>query len=94
MSLGATVGGATGTKYNYDAGFQQVYPQYATSDPNVQIPLLALMIVPPQATFKGFYDGFLNDNLMNFATALDSRTMRTRTRFTFTYGVYQCGQQL
>lgn len=61
---------------NLDNKIQQFYPQYATNDPDIQIPIACMkrnaeLIISPQNTFTGFYDGFLTDNLMNFAVRED-----------------------
>jgi FtsP/CotA-like multicopper oxidase with cupredoxin domain len=61
----------------YDSNIQQIFPFYATSDGNVQIPIACMkrnaeLIIPPQQTYIGFYDGYLNDNLNSFSVMLKS----------------------
>lgn len=56
---------------------QTMYVNYATRDPNNPIPTCgcngdAIMIIKPGQTFKGFYDGFENDNLMVFSVKEDT----------------------
>ena len=62
---------------NLDMNLQQMFGNYATRDPNVQITLTmdtqnAELIIDPDSVFKGFLDGFTNDNLCNFSVGLDS----------------------
>lgn len=62
---------------NLDSNIQQVFPQYATNDPTVQIPISTMdqnaeLIIKPLSTFRGFIDGYANDNLRNFSVQLDS----------------------
>jgi hypothetical protein len=58
---------------------QQIFPLYATNDPDVTIPLLhdedAALIIPPRSVFKGFIDGFMNNTIQDFSVALDSSEM-------------------
>jgi FtsP/CotA-like multicopper oxidase with cupredoxin domain len=56
---------------------QSMYVNYATNDASNPVPTCgcdgnALMIIPPDTTFQGFYDGYENDNLMNFSVKGDS----------------------
>lgn len=60
-----------------DMNIQTIFPKYATNNPEVQIPILhtnqnAEIIIPPEKIFKGFLDGFDNDNLMTFAVKVNS----------------------
>lgn len=66
-----------GTYGTYDAEIQQIFPFYATSDGNIQIPIPcmkkdAVIIISPQQTYIGLYDGYLNDNLNSFSVRLKS----------------------
>lgn len=59
----------------YDADVQALFPAYATSDGLVQLPIACMkrngeLIVSQNSTFKGFYDGYLNDNLSSFSVRL------------------------
>ena len=61
----------------YDADIQAFYPFYATTDGQVQLPIVCMkrngeLIIPSNYTFKGFYDGYLNDNLNSFSVKLKS----------------------
>ena len=58
--------------HDKDMNIQKIFAAYATSDPNTQISMFtpydyAQMIIPPQTTFKGFVDGFMNENFNNFS---------------------------
>lgn len=60
-----------------DAEIQQIFPFYATSDPNTQLPIACMrrdaeLIINPQSTYIGLYDGYLNDNLKSFSVKLKS----------------------
>ncbi len=60
-----------------DAEIQQIFPFYATSDGNVQLPIACMkrdaeLIITPGQTYMGLYDGFLNDNLNSFSVKLHS----------------------
>ena len=60
-----------------DAEIQQIFPFYATSDGEVQLPIACMkrdaeLIIPPQQTYIGLYDGYLNDNLDSFSVRLRS----------------------
>jgi hypothetical protein len=59
----------------YDNYIQSWYPNYATDDPNTQIPILCPrrngeLIISSRETYIGFYDGFYNDNIRSFSTRL------------------------
>ncbi|ARF08347.1 multicopper oxidase [Catovirus CTV1] len=61
----------------YDAEIQQIFPFYATSDGNVQLPVACMkrnaeLIIEPIQTYIGLYDGYLNDNLNSFSVKLNS----------------------
>lgn len=61
----------------YDAEIQQIFPFYATSDGNVQLPIACMkrnaeLIILPASTYIGLYDGYLNDNLNSFSVRLRS----------------------
>ena len=61
----------------HDAEIQQLFPFYATSDGDVQLPIACMkrsgeLIISPQETYLGLYDGYLNDNLSSFSTKLKS----------------------
>lgn len=61
----------------YDADIQAFFPFYATTDGEVQLPIACMkrngeLIIPDNYTFKGFYDGYLNDNLNSFSVQLKS----------------------
>ena len=61
----------------YDADIQQIFPFYATSNGDVQLPIACMkrdaeLIIAPQQTYIGFYDGYLNDNLNSFSVRLKS----------------------
>ena len=54
-----------------------VIPYYATSNPEVQIPISSVeqnaeLIISPGQVFKGFLDGFANDNLMSYSVKRES----------------------
>lgn len=56
----------------YDAEIQQIFPKYATHDGEVQLPIACMkrdaeLIIFPQQTYIGLYDGYLNDNLNSFS---------------------------
>lgn len=66
-----------GTYGTNDAEIQQIFPFYATSDGDVQLPIACMkrdaeLIIPPQQTYIGLYDGYLNDNLDSFSVRLRS----------------------
>jgi FtsP/CotA-like multicopper oxidase with cupredoxin domain len=61
----------------FDAEIQQIFPFYATSNGDVQLPIACMkrdaeLIIPPQQTYIGLYDGYLNDNLHSFSVKLRS----------------------
>ena len=61
----------------YDADIQAFFPFYATSDGDVQLPIACMkrngeLIINQYSTFKGFYDGYLNENLNSFSVKLKS----------------------
>ncbi len=61
----------------YDADIQVFFPAYATTDGSIQLPIACMkrngeLIINPNYTFKGFYDGYLNDNLNSFSVKLKS----------------------
>lgn len=61
----------------YDGEIQQIFPFYATSDGQVQLPIPCMrrdaeLIIVPQQTYIGLYDGYLNDNLNSFSVRLHS----------------------
>jgi FtsP/CotA-like multicopper oxidase with cupredoxin domain len=56
----------------YDAEIQQIFPFFATSDGDVQLPIACMrrdaeLIISPNETYIGLYDGYLNDNLNSFS---------------------------
>lgn len=66
-----------GTYGTYDAEIQQIFPAYATSDGNIQLPIACMkrnaeLIISPQETYIGLYDGYLNDNLNSFSVKVRS----------------------
>jgi FtsP/CotA-like multicopper oxidase with cupredoxin domain len=66
-----------GTYGTYDAEIQQIFPFYATSDGDLQLPIVCMkrnaeLIISPQQTYMGLYDGYLNDNLNSFSVRLKS----------------------
>ena len=66
-----------GTYGTFDAEIQQIFPFYATSDGDVQLPIACMkrnaeLIISPQETYIGLYDGYLNDNLNSFSVRLRS----------------------
>jgi FtsP/CotA-like multicopper oxidase with cupredoxin domain len=61
----------------YDADIQAFFPYYATSDGDTQLPIACMkrngeLIISENSIFKGFYDGYLNDNLNSFSVKLKS----------------------
>ena len=59
----------------YDVDIQALFPAYATSDGMIQLPIACMkrngeLIISQNSTFKGFYDGYLNDNLSSFSVRL------------------------
>lgn len=61
----------------YDAEIQQIFPFYATNDGETQLPIpcmkkCAELIIQPNQTYIGLYDGYLNDNLNSFSVKLHS----------------------
>jgi FtsP/CotA-like multicopper oxidase with cupredoxin domain len=61
----------------FDAEIQQIFPAYATSDGDVQLPIACMkrdaeLIIAPQNIYIGLYDGYLNDNLNSFSVKLRS----------------------
>ena len=61
----------------FDNMIQQIFPFYATSDGGVQLPIACMkrdaeLIIAPQQTYAGLYDGYLNDNLNSFSVSLRS----------------------
>lgn len=66
-----------GTYGTYDTEIQQIFPFYATSDGDIQLPIACMkrnaeLIINPQQTYIGLYDGYLNDNLNSFSVKLDT----------------------
>jgi hypothetical protein len=66
-----------GTFGTFDTEIQQIFPFYATSDGDVQLPIACMkrdaeLIISPQQTYIGLYDGYLNDNLNSFSVQLRS----------------------
>lgn len=66
-----------GTYGTLDADIQQIFPFYATSDGDTQLPIACMkrnaeLIIQPQQTYIGLYDGYLNDNLNSFSVKLKS----------------------
>ena len=66
-----------GTYGTLDAEIQQIFPFYATSDGAVQLPIACMkrnaeLIISPDETYIGLYDGYLNDNLNSFSVKLHS----------------------
>lgn len=60
-----------------DMKIQTLYPAFATNDPDEPIFIIgpvkeAEMILPPHSTFKGFADGFMNENFNNFAVEFNA----------------------
>jgi hypothetical protein len=50
-----------------DVDIQQIFPFYATSDGNTQLPIACMkrnaeLIISPNQTDIGLFDGYLNDN--------------------------------
>ena len=61
----------------YDVDIQAFFPFYATNDGQTQLPIACMkrngeLIINQTNTFKGFYDGYLNDNLSSFSVKLKS----------------------
>ena len=61
----------------YDAEVQQIFPFYATNLGDVQLPIACMkreaeLIIAPQETYIGLYDGYLNDNLKSFSVQVKS----------------------
>lgn len=59
----------------YDAEIQQVFPYYATSNGDEQLPIACMkrngeLIISPEETYIGLYDGYLNDNMYSFSVKL------------------------
>jgi FtsP/CotA-like multicopper oxidase with cupredoxin domain len=66
----------------YDNYIQSFYPNYATSDKNVQKPILCprrngQLIIQATQTYAGFYDGFSNDNMKVISVKLKSTEIWT-----------------
>jgi FtsP/CotA-like multicopper oxidase with cupredoxin domain len=66
-----------GTYGTYDTEIQQLFPYYATSDGDNQLPIACMkrnaeLIIAPLQTYIGLYDGYLNDNLNSFSVRLRS----------------------
>jgi len=66
----------------YDNYIQAWYPYYATDALDIQNPILcprrdAQLIISPNQTYIGLYDGFSNDNLTSFSTKLRSTEIWT-----------------
>jgi FtsP/CotA-like multicopper oxidase with cupredoxin domain len=60
-----------------DAEIQQMFPFYASFDGGIQLPIACMkrdgeMILAPEETYIGLYDGYLNDNLSVFSVKLKS----------------------
>ena len=59
-----------------DGQIQQMFAQYATTDPENSIMIMsgmqAELIVPPNAQYRGFLDGMMNDGLTIFAVQVES----------------------
>jgi FtsP/CotA-like multicopper oxidase with cupredoxin domain len=57
-------------------GLQQIFPEYATNDPNNPIIMgmdnQAELIITPRSTYLGPIDGFQSDNLLNLAVKKNS----------------------
>jgi FtsP/CotA-like multicopper oxidase with cupredoxin domain len=61
----------------YDADVQQIFPYYATEDPNEQLPIACMkrnaeLIINHNSKYVGLYDGYLNDNIKTFSVKLNS----------------------
>ena len=61
----------------YDAEIQQIFPFYATSSGDTQLPIACMkrdaeLIISPNTCYIGLYDGYLNDNLKSFSVKLKS----------------------
>lgn len=64
----------------YDADIQAFFPFYATSDGLTQLPIACMkrngeLIICKNSIFKGFYDGYLNENLNSFSVKLKSNEL-------------------
>lgn len=82
--FGKPVGARPGTNNNssmfpnnYNCNITSMYQHYATYDPNIQIQAQGMsnighMIIDNIQDYKGFIDGFQNDNMLNFSTKQDS----------------------
>ena len=60
-----------------DVEIQQIFPFYATGDGKVQLPIACMrrngeLIISPDSTYIGLYDGYFNDNLKSFSVKLKS----------------------
>ena len=60
-----------------DVFIQQVFPQYSTNDPDLQLPITCMkrsgqLILSPNSIYKGLFDGFCNDNYNSFTVKKDS----------------------
>jgi FtsP/CotA-like multicopper oxidase with cupredoxin domain len=60
-----------------NSNIEQIFPSYATTDPNAPIVLASMdavaeLIIAPSSSFLGFPDGFQSDNLLNFAVQTNS----------------------
>ena len=61
----------------YDSDIQQIFPFYATNNGDIQLPVACMkrngeLIINPNNTYIGLYDGYLNDNLNSFSVKLHS----------------------
>lgn len=61
----------------YDAEIQQLFPAYATAQGDVQLPITCMkrsgeLIIEPDFTYIGLYDGFFNDNVNSFSVKYKS----------------------
>ena len=61
----------------YDADVQAIFPFYATTDGDIQLPIACMkrngeLIICPNDTYIGLYDGYLNDNINSFSVKLHS----------------------
>ncbi|AYV76804.1 MAG: multicopper oxidase [Barrevirus sp.] len=68
----------------YDSTIQQIFPFYATNDGSTQLPIACMkrnaeLIISPNTTYMGLYDGYLNDNLNSFSVKLKSSETWTYT---------------
>jgi FtsP/CotA-like multicopper oxidase with cupredoxin domain len=60
-----------------NAEIQSLWPFYATDDPSLQLPIACMtrdgeLIIKPNSTFVGIYDGFYNNNLNLFTVKFKS----------------------